>query len=428
MEPQDMSGMALSEQPCKYCKPAGAEEDGDHFSQCPYCQIIEANAVGDECPYCVAMNQEDSKCQYCVEMTNGPDTVLPTTTDSQNYAGQDLNSPELDKPVMGEDGPVGLGVSTPDVISNNNAALDPQAPSVAALDPNAAGPKEMVQVDQSKEAMMAIAQAIENDATTDAEQAEISAAAPVANQIDATQEAVGTDMDGNVSRPAGYATNTPGDMGTGQSGEVGQEDAPDLTDVLQGGLEAQSDNIQRERVVQMCGQALEGFKASKDILERAQTQAPQLYQSSIMMLKAMIEMAKMLGLDAQGAPASQGNPLEEQAPQAAANPHGTAHGGESADQWKNPFPTHPDQGGLMMPGHAKPSKSNDESRIGQGVGKLPTSATTEHVARTPQSEGSVNDKGQKKVIDPATGDVRWINMREGRVQSPNGIPVKPEQG
>jgi len=39
----------------------------------------------------------------------------------------------------------------------------------------------------------------------------------------------------------------------------------------------------------------------------------------------------------------------------------------------------------------------------------------------------VNAKGQKKVIDPQTGKVRFINMREGRVASPTGIPVKPGQ-
>jgi hypothetical protein len=38
----------------------------------------------------------------------------------------------------------------------------------------------------------------------------------------------------------------------------------------------------------------------------------------------------------------------------------------------------------------------------------------------------MNAKGQKKVIDPVTGKTRWITMREGKVQSPTGVPVKPE--
>ena len=41
-------------------------------------------------------------------------------------------------------------------------------------------------------------------------------------------------------------------------------------------------------------------------------------------------------------------------------------------------------------------------------------------------EGAVNDKGQKKVIDPITKKTRWITMREGKVQSPTGVPIKPE--
>jgi len=40
-------------------------------------------------------------------------------------------------------------------------------------------------------------------------------------------------------------------------------------------------------------------------------------------------------------------------------------------------------------------------------------------------EGAVNDKGQKKVIDPITKKTRWITMRDGKVQSPTGVPVKP---
>lgn len=40
--------------------------------------------------------------------------------------------------------------------------------------------------------------------------------------------------------------------------------------------------------------------------------------------------------------------------------------------------------------------------------------------------GAINAKGQKKVIDPKTGRVRFIDMKNGMVQSPTGVPVKPE--
>jgi hypothetical protein len=47
------------------------------------------------------------------------------------------------------------------------------------------------------------------------------------------------------------------------------------------------------------------------------------------------------------------------------------------------------------------------------------------VARTPQLPNSLNAKGQKKVIDPVNGRVRWIDMKEGKILSPTGVPVKP---
>jgi len=37
----------------------------------------------------------------------------------------------------------------------------------------------------------------------------------------------------------------------------------------------------------------------------------------------------------------------------------------------------------------------------------------------------VNAKGQKKVIDPKSGKIRFIDMKNGMVQSSTGIPVKP---
>jgi hypothetical protein len=196
-------------------------------------------------------------------------------------------------------------------------------------------------------------------------------------------------------------------MGLNEEGET--EQGPDMGQVLSEGLDAQAQNIQREKVVQMVSQALAGFKASKMIIERAQEQAPQLYNSSILMLKAMIEMCKMLGLE--GAPEQQANPLEGGAPaQAAAQPE---------NPWSNPFPAHPENGG---------ASGESDGRIGTGVGKLPTSATTPHVPKVPQQPGSVNDKGQMRYVDPKTEKESYIDMKEGRVLSPTGKPVKPSQG
>lgn len=391
---------------CKYCA------DSAHDAECKYCNRAAAAPTAD-CQYCATAEQRDSDCQYCGRQ---PDTILPTTTDSQNYEGQNLDAPDLPKPQPGDEPPIVAAPPT-DVPSNNNLNLEGQG----EITVNSGQPAESVQLDQSKEALQAIAQQIEGSAAPQA----------AAQNIDDTALAVGTEMQGNVSRPGGYGANTPGDMGLNEENET--DAAPDMASVLNEGLDAHADNIQRERVIQMVSSALEGFKASKQIIERAQEQAPQLYQSSIMMLKAMIEMAKMLGLDQEGAPAPEGNPLDAPA--------------QPENAWHNPFPAHPENGGQAVPAAAPvapaapaaenswsnpfpvhPENGGGEGRIGQGVGKLPTSATTEHVPKVPIQPGTTNSKGQMRYVDPSTGKESFIDMKEGRVLSPTGKPVKPAQG
>lgn len=422
---------------CKYCaalKEVNDPSEGD----CQYCarpEMAEPSANASDCQYCAAMQHDESECQYC---GRGPEINNPTTTNSQDYAGQGLDAPAIDKPIPGAEPQ--LAATPMDDTTNNNLALEGQGQGEsnvhvsAGADLNGDGvisPAESVQVDQSKEAMQAIAQQIEQTPAGGG----IGAGpgpqgAGVALATDDAALAPGTDMVDGVSRPGNFQSNVPGDMALDEE-NVGM--APDLGAVLGEGLDVHADNIQREKVVQMVAQALAGFKECKSIIERAQQQAPQLYTSSIMMLKAMIEMAKMLGLSEQD-PAQ--NPLEGQ-------PQGS--------DWQNPFPLHPDQGGAPTPGHAPAagSASTDgdantgnewhnpfpahadnggDSTVGQPIGKLPTSATTPHVARTPLAPGAVNAQGQKKYVDPKTGKESFINMKEGRVLSNEGKPVKPSQG
>jgi hypothetical protein len=67
------------------------------------------------------------------------------------------------------------------------------------------------------------------------------------------------------------------------------------------------------------------------MLEQSREQAPELYGAAIAMLRAMIEMAKMLGLggDSQA-------PAEQAAPQESAP--------AEQNEWHDPFPQHPDHG------------------------------------------------------------------------------------
>ncbi|NJO48124.1 MAG: hypothetical protein HC840_00245 [Leptolyngbyaceae cyanobacterium RM2_2_4] len=432
---------------CQYC--ARNEEPADSLAACKYCAASEAQ--GSDCQYCnrpeaaaeagckyCAQAEQGTDCQYCAA---GPNTQNPTTTNSEDFAGQALDAPAIPKPIPGEEPQEQI---TPmDDTTNNNLALDGQGQGEsnvhvsAGVDLNGDGiisPAESVQVDQSREAMLAIAQQIEQ---TPAGGGIGSGPGPqgsaVALATDDAALAPGTDVVDGVSRPESFSQNTPTDMALDEDNAAV---APDLTSVLSEGLDSHAENIQRERVVDMVAQALSGFKACKQIIERSQQQAPQLYQSSIMMLKAMIEMAKMLGLKENDA-SEQANPLE----------------GNPQDEWQNPFPTHPDNGGAPHPAHAPAagSASTDgdanagnewtnpfpvhpdnaaapAGTIGQPIGKLPTSATTEHVARVPLAPGAVNAKGQKKYVDPKTGKESFINMKEGRVLNNEGKPVKPNQG
>lgn len=416
---------------CKYC----AASEGAAGSDCQYCNRPEEAAAQAGCKYC-ADAEQGSDCQYCAA---GPQTQNPTTTDSEDFAGQALEAPAIPKPIPGEDPQEQI---TPmDDTTNNNLLLDQNGAgesnvsgSAGPADLNGDGiisPAESVQVDQSKEAMQAIAQQIEQDPSMGGSGPGPQGAA-VALATDAAAVVPGTDVIDGVSRPESYSQNSPSDMALDEDNTAV---SPDLSSVLHEGLDTHADNIQRERVVQMVSQALTGFKACKQIIERAQTQAPQLYSSSIMMLKAMIEMAKMLGLSENGATPDQ-NPLE----------------GNPQSEWQDPFPTHPDNGGNPQatpsapaaeaaqsvspdngwadpfPTHADNGGAAPGGSIGQGVGKLPTSATTQHVARVPLPPGAINAQGQKKYVDPKTGKESFINMKEGRVLSPDGKPVKPNQG
>jgi hypothetical protein len=119
--------------------------------------------------------------------------------------------------------------------------------------------------------------------------------------------------------------NAPGDMG------LSEDDAsPDLSAVLKDGLDSHADNIQREKVVDMVSQALEGFKANKQILEKAKDQAPQLYESCLAMLRAMIEMARMLGLGESSQ--EDVDEIEQPSPEEAPAPEAVESAPPAADQ------------------------------------------------------------------------------------------------
>jgi len=120
--------------------------------------------------------------------------------------------------------------------------------------------------------------------------------------------AEGMDPNG-VSRPADYDQKQ-GDMGLSEE-DAGQSDEPNLDEVLRDGLDSHADSIQREKVIDMVGEALDAFKGQKQILDKAKEQAPELYNSCIAMLRAMIELCSLAGID-QSQPEQEVNEIEGQ--------------------------------------------------------------------------------------------------------------------
>lgn len=284
------------EKACPYCKDKTPEEisASDH---CLYCHDIDQE---EQCPYCEKYDEHDpdseehpEDCQYCaqlqienenpVELTNGPTVKNPTTTDSEDYSGQDLNPPDLPKPPAIQPIPDGLG-TTFDIPTNENVKQD------IRNDENQDNPIEYSDdVDpRSEETVQNLANDVEAlpvSETPDSDNI---------NHIDDADMATSSNMEDGISRPDDFDENShPSDMGLS---EENQEEDPDITNIMKEGLDAHSENIKREKIINMVADALSEFKQCRDILEKAKEQAPQLYSSSMAMLKAMIEMAKILDL------------------------------------------------------------------------------------------------------------------------------------
>lgn len=116
-------------------------------------------------------------------------------------------------------------------------------------------------------------------------------------------------MDPNgISRPDDYDQKQ-GDLGLSE--EDADEDGPQLDEVLRDGLDSHADGIQREKVINMVCEALEAFKGQKKILDKAKEQAPELYDACISMLRSMIELCSLAGID-QSQPEADVNEIEGQ--------------------------------------------------------------------------------------------------------------------
>lgn len=284
----------FTEHNCPYCKqtdgvdPEHCKSCHDLDDNCPFCK--EANPLSHDCtndpscPFCQEYHEMDGHdSENCPLCQGSGDKSLPvknpTTTSSENYEGQALNEPEIPKPDAISENPDGLAPNY-DSPTNENLKLEASQSAVQSNNiPEYEKNGENITQSPAQGGVQSVLDQVDALPPTE-DQKRMESGDPN-----------GPNMINGVLRPDDYQeSHSPGDMGL-------QEDpGPDMSDVLREGLDSHASNIQREKVIQMVGQALSGFKESKMILEKAKIQAPQLYNSSIAMLKAMIEMAKMLGL------------------------------------------------------------------------------------------------------------------------------------
>jgi len=196
----------------------------------------------------------------------------------------------------------------------------------------------------SEAAMRSIAQAIEGDEKPG------QTVKDQLSHVDDEDMAIGDETEGNTSRPDGFKDqNKPGDMGLSED-EV-PEESPDLSSVLKDGLDSHADNMQRDKVINMVSAALAGFKSNKHILERAKDKAPELYNSCLSMLKAMIEMTKMLGL---GQQENEEDPTEDQNKEISSDP-------SEAETMPNEYADQTDQE-EQASAYGSPTVENDEQQ------------------------------------------------------------------
>ena len=286
-----------AEEPCPYCADS---EDGE-TDDCQYCQDLDAEENADgtagmhDCPACQEYDAENQEggvdgCPYCESETVG-----------EAEAG---NADDPD--------------NCPHCQEMYSDAVEEQPGQTGQEDPNLQG-------HETAEEVLDL---------LDQEPGSGEAPSEEASQIDNTELPQGDQMKDGASVPENFGDAQANDISDSEAafGQEGQgQDDPDMTGVLQGGLEDHANEQQKQQVLDMVAQTLQGFKANKASLEATKEQNQPLYNSCIQMLKSMIELCKLLGLQPK-MPASPEQPMAEGAPQEAPQPPQGAAPSEGAAQ------------------------------------------------------------------------------------------------
>lgn len=307
------------------------ENENDRTDDCAMCQYIDAqeNADGtagmhDDCPACQELDQTTASananeghddCPYCNEMQANPEHE---DTCRRPYCQQyDQEQSGVEAQDMGEDHPE----NCPECQEMYGEAVESSPAQSGQEDPNLQG-------HETAEEVLDLLDQEPGSGKEDPTQE--------ARQIDNTEMPQGNQMKDNVSvksnfGPAQAETISDADQDFQQNIQQGSQEVsdpsspmpeeervmgdsmsdeqPDMMGVLQNGLQDGEDQAQRERVVQMVSQTLQQFKANKQSLESTREQNEGLYTSCIQMLKSMIELCKLLGLE----PSANASPMQDSA-------------------------------------------------------------------------------------------------------------------
>jgi hypothetical protein len=330
---------------CPYCTEDNSELGDDN---CPYCEEDSQDENTDNCPYCAEAHSESDHshgddCPHCQELDNSQ----AQESDPQTQAVDESVNPESDvKPPMEED-----------ETGDNNAFVDPNAadPASSPADPMAPNIPPELETDEHKspeDVMNEFDQVHGDPSEQDDSNYDQIGDVGIAEAGDGQEE--------NISRPDDFGGEIPQgsedpkntmESDDSQEGEGSQE--PNYSQVMGQDLANSQDDIQKERVGDIVRQSLQAFKMSKDYLEQAKQQSPEFYQANIGMIRAMIEMAKLLGFSGPAQQdASQGQPElgSEEAGMLAEQPQADAP--NPAD----PFPAHPENGGDPAQGDSQDAK------------------------------------------------------------------------
>lgn len=274
---------------CPYCQ----DNEDDRTDDCAYCQDLDAqeNADGtagmDNCPQC---QEYDARQQE----TGGIDTDDCPYCDNESMiqANPHMNGDQIDSV---EDQADQHPNDCPECQKMYSDAVENEPDQTGQEDPNLQGHET------AEEVLDLLDQEPGSGAETPSEEAK---------QIDNTELPQGDAMEEGTSVPEDFGDAQKSDISDseaafGQSGqESGQpeesgQDEPDMTGVLQSGLDDHANDQKKQQVLDMVAQTLQGFKANKQSLEATKEQNQPLYNSCIQMLKSMIELCKLLGLQPQ---------------------------------------------------------------------------------------------------------------------------------